>query len=132
MAYINVVLDAQGEVTPTFKAEDIGGRRPLGDTLYFSAQASRTTNTSTSIDIALWSCGVNEDGTLHQMHDGTELVDAWYLIDDNYLDLTSSRDTFIRWRTLSYGFAYRFRYQTNATVPMRVLVETPFRTTDLK
>ena len=80
MAYINVVLDAQGEVTPTFKAEDIGGRRPLGDTLYFSAQASRTTNTSTSIDIALWSCGVNEDGTLHQMHNGTQLVDAWYFL----------------------------------------------------
>ena len=127
MAYIDVVLDANDEVTPTFQAEDIGGRHSLGERLHFTAQASRTTSASTSIDIALDCCMVKQDGTLFQMHNGSGFVDAWYQLDDNYLDLASSRDTYIRVRDYAYGTAYRLRYNTNSTTPIRVLVETPYR-----
>ena len=127
MAFINVVLDAEDEVTPTFTSEDIGGKGHIGEQFRLLAQGSRTTATNNGIDIALDACLVNEDGTLHQMHNGTELVDAWYKVDGAFFSISSSRDTHVRSKIYGYGVAFRFRYNTNSTTPIRVLVETQYR-----
>lgn len=130
MAYIDTVLSGQGQVTPTFQAEDIGGRHGLGERLHFTAQASRTTPSTTSIDIALDCCMVKQDGTLFQMHNGSGFVDAWYVLDSDFLDVNSGRDTHLRARDYAYGTAYRLRYNSSSTVPIRVFVETLFRNED--
>ena len=114
-------------MTPTFKAEDIGGKGHIGEQFRLVAQGARTTSASTSVDIALDACLVNEDGTLHQMHNGTQLVDAWYTADSDFLDLSSSTDSYIRGRAFGYGVAFRLRYSTNSTTPIRILVETIYR-----
>ena len=131
MAYIDVVLAAEDEVTPWFRAEHIGGQGHFGGTLHIAIQGARTTASSDQIDIALESCMVNEDGTLFQMHNGTELVDAWHRIDSDYIDLTPSRDTHLRLsHSQAYGAAFRLRYNSNSTSPVRVVVVTPFRSED--
>lgn len=127
MSYINVVLDAEDEVTPSFTSGDVSGD-PTRSAIV-PIQVSRTGSTVADIDLALDACVLNEDGTLHQVHNGTKLVDAWHQIDGSILDLTSTRDTHWTSRTPRPGTAYRLRYNTNATTPVRVVVPTPFRPT---
>ena len=85
MSNIDVVLDAEDEVTPTFMLEDVSEDPTLSRGVVV-LQASRNGNHSTAVDFALDVCMVNEDGTLHQMHNGTKLVDAWHQTADDVLN----------------------------------------------
>ena len=127
MAYIETRLAGRNDVTPTFFAEEIGGRGHVGENLHIATQASRASDSSTSIDIALDVCIALEDGTLHQMHDGTSLINAWWTLDSDWHDLSSSRDTHYRQTDTAYGLAFRLRYMSNTTDPVDVIVETQYR-----
>ena len=131
MAYINVVLDAEGEVTPGFTSEEIGGQGHFGTTLHLAIQGSRTTSGSNSVTVSLDICMVNEDGTLHQMHNGTELVDAWHPAISSFIVLNNTRHTHLRvLHSQVFGLMYRLRYSSNGTTPIRLVVATPFRSED--
>ena len=127
MAYIETRLAGRNDLTPTFFAEDVGGRGHVGENFHFASQASRASDSSTSIDIALDMCLVLEDGSLMQMHDGTSLVDAWYTRSSDWHDLSSSRDTHYNQADLTYAMAFRLRYMSNTTDPVDVIVETQYR-----
>ena len=133
MSNIDVVLGAavtgdSEKVTPTFMLEDVSEDPTLSRGVVV-LQASRNGDHSTVIDFALDVCTVNEDGTLHQMHDGTSLVDAWHQITDEALSLLATRDTHCRDRPIYAGNAYRLRYTGSGTDECRVIVATPFRPT---
>ena len=131
MAYINEVLDAEDEVTTMFTSEEIGGQGHFGTTLHVAMQGSRTTSDSGNVIVSLDTCMINEDGTLHQMHNGTELVDAWFPTVSNFFVLNSTRNTYMRvLRNQVFGLMYRLRYSSNGTTPIRLVVATPFRSED--
>ena len=118
MAYIDIILDGNNETTPTFGIWDA---LPIQDRI--AVQAVRPTDTTAVVNIALDKCVLLEDGTLLQMHIGNALIDAWHQIDSDYIafaaaDHTESADTEIS----RLGFAYRLRYSSVTTDPIRVVV----------
>lgn len=134
MANIDVVLDAEDEVTPTFTLYDVmmaGGQN--GDAVRVVVQAARTTNTGNAVNIALDACVVLDDLTLMQRHNGTSLEDAWHETSGNFIQLSSDddnngrRDDIDDGAKLQPGLIYRVRYNSAQTDPVRVVIFTPNR-----
>ena len=129
MAYIDTVLSGQGQVTPPFYAEQIGGVGHLGETLHLVFQIAHTTDLNTAVSIAIDNCLIDEAGNLMQMHNGTEFVDAWRL--QATINVNSSQRTNMRiFHSIGYGTAFQLRYAVNEVTPVRVVVATPYRSED--
>lgn len=127
---IDVTLDAQNEVTPTFTWFDINGKLNTSFSHRLVVQGVRTTNTSGTINIALDGCMLDNDGQLLQRHNGTGMEDAWHELDSDSLAISSSEHSEIRIGYSLYpGFMYRMRYNSAATAPIRIMIFTPYRRT---
>ena len=127
--FIDVILDAQHEVTPTFFLRDIHG--PGHGSNRLVAHASRTTKVTTAVQCVLDGCLIYEDGELlqHRLTNG-KLADAWHQIQDKYIDLsTSERSEINQSYTGVENVAYRIRYKTNVTIPINVVIPTAYRGT---
>ena len=132
---IDVLLDAEDEVTPEFTAWDCGferGREPV-----FAAQAARTDDSGTLVNLDLDACIVLADGSKLQRFNTTtdQLEDAWREVADALIVVAAGADdgiiddTQLDAARLRHGMAYRLRYDAAAgtTDEIRVVVHTPYR-----
>ena len=124
MTNINVVLNAEDEVTPTFTSRDCG----LRGSGRLTIQGARTTNTNAAVNIALDAVILDDKGNILQRHNGSALEDAWHEVISSTLAFTSTEHDEIAFTfNIVPGLLYRFRYNTNATNPIRVVAYTPDR-----
>ena len=134
MNNIDITLDGQHEVTPEFSIFDIVGAREQVESEKIVAHAVRTTNTNTAVNIALEMRVRMDDGSVLQEHNGTGLVDSWVELSGSWIEMAATdhgdigkQHTNDNLQHAVPGAVYRLRYASSATVPIRIVVYTPFR-----